>query len=239
MTTKGVATGPKQTKSLRGERATAKAEGKIRYFTGIPCVKGHIGERLTSNGSCLECCRIKDSKRPKLRHSPVVDEVNQKLLKELFSYKDGDLFWNVRMANRVYVGDAVGSVHDDEYQYKRVGILGKRYLLHKIVYMWHYGTMPNVVDHIDGNSANNRIENLRAATKSENSLNKKVRADSSTGIKNVTWYKPLKKWVVNLSVNKKRKHIGYFEDLELASLVALEAMEKFHGQFSSYSPRRM
>ena len=53
--TTGIAVGPVQMKSHRGERQLAAQQGKTRYFTGLPCKHGHIAERLTVNGSCCEC----------------------------------------------------------------------------------------------------------------------------------------------------------------------------------------
>lgn len=241
MTTDGIAVGPVQMKSLRGERQLAAQQGSTRYFTGIPCKHGHIAERLTVNGACCECCTIKDharrAKEPKLRHAISYDTLTQQLLHELFDYSGGKLFWKVRPASCIQIGDEVGSTNDSKYGYLRVRLRDRRYMVHSLIFMYHHGYMPNLVDHIDGNSENNKIENLREATHSQNGLNKKVRSDSSTGVKNVTFHKPNSKWAVGLSVNGKRKHIGYFDDLELAELVAIEAREKFHGAFSSYSSR--
>jgi len=44
-------------------RAEAKAEGRVRYISGIPCKRGHVSERLTSNGSCLECLSAKKAEK--------------------------------------------------------------------------------------------------------------------------------------------------------------------------------
>ena len=154
---------------------------------------------------------------------------------EFFQYEDGKLFWKKRSANRTVVGSQISFVENTGYI--RVRFKGKHYGIHQIIFLMHYGYIPEHVDHVDGEKLNNKIENLRAATKSENALNKKVRCDSASGIKNVHWYEPLKKWRVAVSINKKRKHIGYFDDLELAELVSIEAREKFHGAFSSFSCR--
>ena len=134
----------------------------------------------------------------------------------------------------------------DGQLYKKVGSLTcqgyvvvghkRSYLIaSRLVFLLHHGYMPEIVDHIDGNPENNKIENLRVANKSTNGMNKKLRCDSKTGIKNVSWYKRANKWQVSLSVNKRRKTIGYFKDLELADLVAQEARNLYHGQFARHS----
>lgn len=163
--------------------------------------------------------------------------VTQEDALEFFNYEDGKLSWKKRLARRTVVGKQISFVENTGYI--RVRFKGKLYSVHQLIFLMHHGYIPEYIDHIDGDKLNNRIENLRSATKSENALNKKVRVDSFSGIKNVHWYAPLNKWAVKLSVNKKQKHIGYFSDLELAELVAIEAREKFHNQFSSYCPRRM
>ena len=156
-------------------------------------------------------------------------EITQEKAHELFECKDGVLHWKNRAPNLLHYGTIAG--HLDNCGYMRTKIKGKFYLNHRLIFLMHHGYFPEIVDHIDGNKINNKIENLRKATKSENCLNKKVRIDSCLKIKNVRWYKSSKKWAVAITINKKRKHIGYFKDLELAELVAQEATNKFYGEF--------
>ena len=126
----------------------------------------------------------------------------------------------------------VGSV--DAYGYLRFGHKRNYYLAHRIIFLLHHGFIPEIIDHIDGNPSNNSITNLRAATKSTNALNRHARVDNKIGIKNVCWSKLRKKWVVNMNINKKKTQLGYFEDLELAELVAIEARNKYHGEFAKH-----
>ena len=55
--------------------------------------------------------------------------------------------------------------------------------------------IPNIVDHIDGNSSNNCIENLRDANKAQNGWNSKLNKNNSSGIRGVSWNKQTKKWI--------------------------------------------
>ena len=84
-------------------------------------------------------------------------------VKELFDYKDGNLYWKK-------TGKKAGCAT----QYVRVGYQKKKYLAHRIIWLWHNGEWPDVCDHIDQNPLNNRIENLRSVTKAENNLNNKA-----------------------------------------------------------------
>ncbi len=149
-----------------------------------------------------------------------------------FEYRDGELFWKIKPAMRVHVGDKAGWL-DKNATHLRVLYKGKKVMVHRIVYLMHHGHLPECVDHVDRNPLNNKIENLREATKSQNSCNKKVRSDSGTGIKNVTYYRPSGKWRVAIAVNGKRKHIGYFADMEQAKIAAENAGKMYHGQFYS------
>jgi hypothetical protein len=152
----------------------------------------------------------------------------------LFEYKDGDLFWKIRPAMCMRIGSKVGGTNGAKQPYLRSRYKDQRFMVHQIVFLMHKGYLPKIIDHIDGNIQNNSIENLRDATKSENAINKKIRKDSCTGVKNVSYHKPTGKYKVCVTVNKKRTHIGSYDDLEFAELVSLEAQNKFYGTFASY-----
>ena len=158
--------------------------------------------------------------------------VTQERLKELFDYQNGAL---IRRKDGRSAVIAMGVK-----RYERVSVDGKIQALHRMIYLWNHGHLPKTLDHIDGNRANNKIENLREATQHENCLNRKHRATSKSPYKNVYLQAPTKNaewkrnWVVSVNVAGKRKYIGSFEDLELADLVATEARDKFHGQFARH-----
>jgi hypothetical protein len=100
--------------------------------------------------------------------------------------------------------------------------------------LYHNGYLPELVDHIDGNKLNNRIENLREASKQENAQNQKIRLTNSSGVKGVSWHRVNKKWKVALCKNYKPYYFGSYEDRELADLVAVEATDLLHKNFSAY-----
>ncbi len=158
--------------------------------------------------------------------------ITQDKVKELFEYRDGALFWKVKLNSRIVIGSKAGTLDKDGYVCIKID--KKIYKSHRLIYLYHHGNLPTFIDHIDGNKSNNKIENLRSATNSENVKNAKLRKDNSSGIKGVNWHKVTKKWAVQISVNGQKKHIGIFDDLELASLVAQEARNKFHKEFANH-----
>lgn len=87
-------------------------------------------------------------------------------------------------------------------------------------------------DHINRNPLDNRKSNLRPATNSQNSMNRSKRADNTSGVIGVSWYKKLNKWVVKIYENKKQHHLGYFIDKEEAIKVRLRAEVKYFGEFA-------
>ena len=153
---------------------------------------------------------------------------------ELFEYKDGKLFWKIGAHKRTdLIGKEVGTIIDKDGR-KEVTIHQKRYKYHRIVFLMFNGYIPLEVDHNDGDASNNRIENLRAATRSEQCCNTKLRKDNTTGIKGVYWDKARDKWIVSINKNKKTVYRARFDDFELAELVAIEARDKYHSSFARH-----
>jgi len=89
------------------------------------------------------------------------------------------------------------------------------------------------IDHVDGDPSNNRWLNLREASRSENMCNVTTRSDNKTKEPSVIWQKNAQKWRVRIRLHGKARHIGYFDDFELAALAAHEARNKYHGEFSA------
>lgn len=152
---------------------------------------------------------------------------------DLFDYDDGVLVWKINSGANKLAGKIAGWKHKNGY--RCVKISRKEFKVHRIIFLMHYGYLPEMVDHIDRNIENNRIENLRAATRSENGMNQKIRSDNSSGAKGVVWNDSCNKWAVTCQIKNKRMYFGVYEDLELASLVAEEARNKHHGEFARHN----
>jgi hypothetical protein len=160
-----------------------------------------------------------------------IEIITQDYVKQLFEYRDGNLYWKVN-AGKIKVGAKAGTPNQNGYFQTRIN--GKRYLNHRLIFLMHHGHLPKYLDHINGNPSNNKIENLRAATLTENQHNRKLGKDNTSGYKGVSWFKAKNKWRVRIEVNKVSKFFGYFDDLELAELVAQEARNKYHGEFANH-----
>jgi hypothetical protein len=158
---------------------------------------------------------------------------SQSELKTLLDYNpDTGIFtWKIN-TKRTKIGDVSGYVDLNGYAIIRLN--NKLYKAHRLAWLYVHNKIPDeYIDHINGIKSDNRICNLREANRYENQFNTKLNIRNISGAKGVSWNSQLKKWKVCLNINKQQKHFGYFENLELASLVATEAKIKFHKQFCS------
>lgn len=88
------------------------------------------------------------------------------------------------------------------------------------------------VDHINGDPLDNRKENLRVCTRSQNMCNTKINSNNKSGVKGVYWSKDRLKWCVQISIDNKTIPLGRFDNFEEAVKTRLEAEEKYHGEFA-------
>lgn len=110
--------------------------------------------------------------------------------------------------------DGKGYVCRDE----RIGKRTFRVYLHRYVYAMNFGAIPEKmeIDHINGIPLDNRLENLRLATHSENMMNQRKTRGSSK-YKGVHWNKQYKKWTTGIKINKKVQYLGSFDNEEDAA----------------------
>ena len=155
---------------------------------------------------------------------------------QFFEYDSGNLIWKTNRGSQLVKGKVAGSLHEG-YVRIRLSEMGDRFFAHNIIWEMFNEKVPSgmYVDHINGNRSDNRIENLRLVTKSQNCQNQKMHTNNKSGFKNVSWHSHRNKWVVSIQVKGKRKHLGHYDDLELADLVAQEARNKYHGLYAKHN----
>ena len=89
------------------------------------------------------------------------------------------------------------------------------------------------VDHINGNGLDNRKENLRICTTSQNAKNKRLNKNNTSGFKGVIWCKHHKKWLARICVDRKLKFLGYFIKINDAKEAYIKASKQYHKEFSN------
>jgi hypothetical protein len=111
----------------------------------------------------------------------------------------------------------------------------KTFKIHRLIGI-HFLENPEnkkCIDHINGNTKDNTINNLRWCSYTENNYNAKIRKDNTTGIKGVSFKKSINKYQVRITINKKRKHIGCFKTLEEATIARKNVANKVFKEFTN------
>lgn len=145
---------------------------------------------------------------------------------EMFKSKRGFSTWNSRFA-----GNEAFTASTNGY---RVGPVNyKLCMAHRVVWAMTYGYWPEYdVDHINGDRADNRLVNLREASRSENNCNSGVRSDNSSGYRGVSWHSQYGKWEARIYADCVKHHLGYFSTKEDAHSAYVKASKELHGEFS-------
>ena len=171
-------------------------------------------------------------------------------LRECFDYDEntGQLRWKHRprhhfhsaqswaTTNKKMAGTHAGTYDASGYMY--VHLAGRRLAVHRIVWLIAKGDFDTdmLIDHKNGNKSDNRLENLRIASVSENGMNRTTLPTTNTsGVLGVTWNKKLEKWQAHVRVNGRKIHLGLYLSLNAAKEAAINGREMHHKEFSSYA----
>lgn len=126
------------------------------------------------------------------------DQITLELVRHTFDYVQDQLVWRNPKAKWIKVGSVVGCRRNDGYYVTNV--FGKSKLVHQLVWFYHYGYWPTLIDHIDRNPTNNSIQNLRISNKSLNAYNSGLQSNNTSGIKGIT--KVNKSWTACVKISK-------------------------------------
>lgn len=139
----------------------------------------------------------------------------------------GLLTWKVTNSNRAKAGTVTGAVNSVGYLH--VCLHYKSYKAHHLAWLLSTGSWPaQQLDHINGNRADNRLDNLRECTVAENHQNKAKYRSNSSGVTGVGWYRPAKKWRAHIVLAGKQIHLGLFETIEEAAAAREKAKQRYH-----------
>jgi hypothetical protein len=168
-------------------------------------------------------------------------------LRQLLSYDPdtGDVRWRERSAdmfddprqanawNGRFAGTFAGRRHPVK-EYVQICVLGSVYQAHHLAWALHYGEFVPVdmeLDHINHNPSDNRIENLRIATSSQNKRNRRAFKGKSSKYKGVSLNKPSGKWSAYIRINGVMKNLGSFKTEEDAYAAYCAVAKELHGDF--------
>lgn len=172
---------------------------------------------------------------------------SQELLLQLLRYdaETGKLFWLPRPLEN-FARESRGKVWNARFAgkeafslgargYVTIAINGQRYYAHRIIWRMATGEIPNEVDHINGDKIDNRLVNLRSATRETNGRNLSIKSNNTSGVNGVYWNKKDRRWVAYGKLDHRMVVIGRFKEKQEASAArqlwsAANGFHENHGQ---------
>jgi HNH endonuclease len=168
-------------------------------------------------------------------------DLTQEEVKELFWYRRGHLYWRPRsedqfrtylaytMWNKRYANQKAGCANVRGYV--KIAIQKKSHLAHRLIWLYHHGWLPEALDHINNKPWDNRLCNLRPATRTENRWNSRTLRETTTNVKGV-YRRPNGMYETHVMAYGKRYYLGRFARKSDAIKRVREAREALHKEFA-------
>lgn len=141
----------------------------------------------------------------------------------------GWFLWRADRKRGIKRASRAGAKGSNGYIY--LSLKNTAYLAHRVAWLMSYGNWPDYeIDHIDGNPANNKLANLKAATRVENCRNMALRRDNKSGVMGVWWEERRRKWTAYIRVNGRSIHLGRYAEWwdAVCAKKAAEHKHNFH-----------
>lgn len=162
-------------------------------------------------------------------------EMSVEVLREYLDYdsETGVLRWKKVPSNRVKLGAVAGTPR--KAGYVSVSLRGNNMLAHRLIWAYVTGYWPQSrVDHRNMVRDDNRFENLRLTTNSQNMANMRKRPTNVSGYKGVCWHPKIGRYTAGIKVNMKRIYLGCFTDPAAAHEAYRKAAVKYFGEFARF-----
>lgn len=156
-------------------------------------------------------------------------------VKQLFDYdpKTGVLRWRVSRRGKTTPGQVAGNIQGNGYRY--VPFCGRLIGAHRVIWLYVNGVWPTGdIDHINRDRGDNRIENLRDVTRSQNMRNSIRKRTNASPYQGVCFDKASGKWMASITTNYKQMHLGRYDTAEEAHNAYVKASKEIHGAYSAF-----
>ena len=156
--------------------------------------------------------------------------MNQQRLKELLHYDapTGVFRWRgIRKDRQGQPWDVAGYPRSNGYMHVRID--GKYHLLHRLAWLYVHGQFPSgEIDHLNRIRNDNRIHNLRDASKCQNQQNRSIQTNNTSGVPGVVFSKKYGTWKARIKANNQYHHLGTFKTFDDAVTARKTAEKKLH-----------
>jgi len=156
----------------------------------------------------------------------------QEELHKLFTYNpdSGVIKWCIKPGKNLAAGSIAGTIQNKGYRV--IAIARKRYMAHRIIWMYMTGEDPREleVDHLNNNRLDNRWINLRLLEGRANHRKQLKPIHNTSGYKGVTWCKAANKWMAQIQHSKKHTYLGLYSCAKEAALAYDVAARRYHGE---------
>lgn len=160
--------------------------------------------------------------------------LTQEYLKSIINYDpDTGIFKKIKCRRGDWVGRPAGTIMLKGY--RCISIDNKRYLAHRLAWLYMTGEWPGQIDHINNIKDDNRFINLRPATLSQNMHNQGKRKNNTSGFKGVSFHGGANKWMAQIKVNWENKYLGVYSTPQEAHAAYCKAAKKHHQQFARFA----
>jgi hypothetical protein len=160
--------------------------------------------------------------------------LTKEILQENFKYdpNTGDFYW-IKKAHTRNLTKPISAKSGKGYIQVRTNLSGKSktYDIHRLIWIYMYGSITNQIDHINGIRSDNRLCNLREVTHQQNMMNQSKSYSNKT-FKGIYLSSSKKRWVAEICCNYKRKYLGSFKTPEQASEAYKNAAKEIFKEFA-------
>lgn len=144
-----------------------------------------------------------------------------------FEYRDGFMYWKQRGKGR-QLGRPIGNQRTG---YGRIRVNGRTYPTHSLIWLYHFGSLPELLDHVNLDKYDNRVENLRVATTQQNGANRPLNRNNTSGFRGVSFYGPRQKYRAMLGLNGSAVLLGYFNTAKEAKECYDKTAREWFGEY--------
>lgn len=166
---------------------------------------------------------------------------SQDIIKSVLDYnpETGIFTWKERKVthyqiicfNKRFAKKEAGCINNKGYVV--IGLVGKEYYAHCLAWIYMTGKSPTEdIDHRDLNTSNNKWDNLRIGTRSQNHANKHISPYNTSGYKGVSLFRRDGTWRAQIQVRGENVHLGYYDTPEEAHAVYCKAAKKYFGEYA-------